>query len=334
MSNDRSSVFSPLDSSQSAFGQLSSDEVMRRGRMGDAYVKANKLTPLDVEMIVDLQKKYDIRFGDAAIRLGLLTEDDVVDALNAQFDYASFSTHDTSTISKTLDILHAPKSEAAEAIKRLRSELASRFAERETIVISVLSPAAGEGKSHISASLAIAFAQLNIKTMLIDADLRTPTQHLLFNLNNQTGLSTILAKRSLNSLTAIPEITPNFWVLGSGPPPPNPVEILSAPRLKNLIDNFAPQISVFIVDTPSAVQWADAQVIAEQTGFALFVARENLTRLADLKTFKKEIQSHGVKVLGVVYNKAAEEPVRPDRSPGLLRYFNTVLAALGKKSSG
>ena len=334
MNSEKPSVFTPLDSSQSAFGQLSSDEVMRRGRMGDAYIKANKLTPFEVEMIVDLQKKFDIRFGDAAVRLGLLTEDDVADALNAQFNYAVFSAHDTSTISKTLDILHAPKSEAAEAIKRLRSELASRFAERETIVISILSPAAGEGKSHIAASLAIAFAQLNIKTMLIDADFRTPTQHLLFNSPNQTGLSTILAKRSLNSLTAIPEITHNFWVLGSGPPPPNPVEILSVPKLRNLIDNFAKQISVFIVDTPSAMQWADAQVIAEQTGFALFVARENLTKLGDLKTSKKEIQALGVKVLGVVYNKFAVEPVRRGRSSGLLGYFKAGLAAFGKKNSG
>ena len=333
MNSERPSVFSPLDPSRSALENVSSDEVMRRGRMGDAYVKANKLTPFEVGVIVDSQKKFDLRFGDAAVKLGLLTDDDVSDVLNAQFNYTVFSAHDTSTISTTLDIWHEPKSESAEAIKRLRSELASRFAALETIVISVLSPAAGEGKSHIAASLAIAFAQLNIKTMLIDADLRTPTQHLLFNLPNQTGLSTILAKRSLNSLTVIPEIAPNFWVLGSGPPPPNPVEILSAPKLKDLIDNFAKQISVFIVDTPSAMQWADAQVIAEQTGFALFVARENLTKLADLKTSKKEIQAQGVSVLGVVFNKSFAKVAKFGLSSGLLGYFKAGLAAFSKKTS-
>jgi chain length determinant protein tyrosine kinase EpsG len=328
------SVFTPLDASQSAFWQLSPSEVMRKGRMGDAYVRANKLTPDKVGMIVDLQKRLQIRFGDAAVRLGLLTEGDVTDALNAQFNYGSFSTHDTSTISKTLDILHAPKSEAAEAIKRLRSELSSRFGESETIVVSVLSPAAGEGKSHIAASLAVAFAQLNIRTMLIDADFRAPTQHLLFNLPNQTGLSTILAKRSQNSLAAIAELTPNFWVLGSGPPPPNPVEILSAPKLKNLIDAFSRQVSVFIVDTPSSMQWADAQIIAEQTGFALFVARENLTKLADLKIFRREIESHGVKVLGIVYNKSVEEVGRTHWLPKLAAHLKTALASFDKKKSG
>jgi protein-tyrosine kinase len=327
------SALAPPDSCQSTLAALSSDEVMRRGRMGDAYVKSKRLTPLEVDRIVDLQQRLQIRFGDAAVRLGLLTEDEVTDALNIQFDYGSFSTHDTSTISKTLDVLHAPKSEAAEAIKRLRSELSSHFGEREIIVVSVLSPAAGEGKSHIAASLAIAFAQLNIKTMLIDADFRTPTQHLLFNLPNQTGLSTILSKRSPDSLEAIPELTPNFWVLGSGPPPPNPVEILSVPKLKNLIDNLSLKISVFIVDTPSSMQWADAQIIAEQTGFALFVGRENLTRLADLATFKREIESHGVKVLGIVYNKPDKEFGKTGWMSKLIKYLKTALTTIVKKNS-
>lgn len=327
------SVFPPPDSMQSTLALLSSDEVMRRGRMGDAYVKSKKLTPHEVDRIVDLQQRLQIRFGDAAIQLGLLTEEDVTDALNIQFDYGSFSTHDTSTISKTLDVLHAPKSEAAEAIKRLRSEISSRFGERETIVVSVLSPAAGEGKSHIAASLAVAFAQLNIRTMLIDADFRTPTQHLLFNLPNQTGLSTILSKRSLDSLEAIPELTPNFWVLGSGPPPPNPVEILSASKLRNLIDNLSLQISVFIVDTPSSMQWADAQIIAQQTGFALFVARENLTKLSELATFKRDIESHGVKILGIVYNKPAKEFGRTRWVYELAGHIKTALTTIGKKNS-
>jgi chain length determinant protein tyrosine kinase EpsG len=276
--------------------------------MGDAYIKSKKLTPDEVKIIVDLQKRLDIRFGDAAIRLGLLTEADVQEALNAQFNYGSFSSNGASNISTTLDILHAPSSEAAEAIKRLRSELLTRLGGQTNLVISVLSPSQGEGKSHIAASLAIAFAQSNIRTMLIDANLRSPSQHKLFNLSNQTGLSTILAKRSVSSLAAIPEVTPNFRVLGSGPPPPNPVEILSAPRLRRLIESFSNEIRVFVVDTPSSTQWADAQIIAGQTGFALFVAREDVTKQADLKRSKLEIEAYGVEVLGIVYNKPPKNP--------------------------
>jgi chain length determinant protein tyrosine kinase EpsG len=301
------SVFAPLDATESTFGELTSNEVMRRGRMGDAYIKAKKLTKEEVATIVDVQKRLNLRFGDAAIKLGLLTETEVREVLNAQFNYGSFSTNGTATrISPKMDILHAPESEAAESIKRLRSELLARMDGEENIVFSVLSPSDGEGKSHIAASLAIAFAQLNIRTMLIDANFRSPTQHKLFGLPNQTGLSTILAKRSAKSLDAIPEVTPNFWVLGSGPPPPNPVEILSAPRLKNLIDGFAQDITVFIVDTPSSIQWADAQIIAGQTGYALYVARENFTKLANLKKSKNEMESSGVIVLGTVFNQPSK----------------------------
>jgi Mrp family chromosome partitioning ATPase len=91
--------------------------------------------------------------------------------------------------------------------------------------------------------------------------------------------------------------------LVSGPPPPNPVEILSAPRLKRLIDSYSQEVRVFIVDTPPSTQWADAQIIAGQTGFALFVAREDVTKLSDLKRSKSEIEAYGVDVLGIIYNK-------------------------------
>lgn len=298
------SVFTPIDPTASAFSNLSPEVVMRKGRMGDAYIKANKLTPEEVEEIVQLQNRLHIRFGEAAVRLGLLTEGEVSEVLGKQFNYATFASNGlASKISPSLAIVHAPGSEAAEAIKRLRSEVLERFGENFSIAIAVLSPLRNEGKSHIAASLAIAFAQLNIKTMLIDANLRNPVQHKLFGLSNQTGLSTILAKRSARSLDAMPEVMPQFWVLGSGPLPPNPLEIISAPKLAGLLEHFAKQVTVFVVDTPSSMQWADAQAIARQTGRALFVARENVTRLSDLKKAKNEITAIGVEVLGTVYNQ-------------------------------
>ena len=274
------------------------------GRMGEAYIKANKLSLEDVDAIVQLQNELNIRFGEAAIRLGLLTEEDVREVLDVQFDYASFAANGgASRISSSLAIVHAPGSEAAEAIKRLRSELLVRLGKESSEAIAVLSPSRNEGKSYIAASLAIAFAQLNIKTMLIDANLREPVQHKLFGLTNQTGLSTILANRSSNLIDAVPEVIPNFWVMSSGPLPPNPLEILSAPKFRALLDHFATQVSVFIVDTPSAMQWADAQMIARQAGCALFVARENLTKLSHLRKAKVETEAAGIEVAGTVYNQ-------------------------------
>jgi protein-tyrosine kinase len=304
------SVFTPLDMGASAFTHLSPEVVMRKGRMGDAYIKSNKLTRSEVDEIVQLQNRLHIRFGEAAVRLGLLTEEEVRDVLDKQFNYASFAAKENSTkISSTLAIVHAPGSEDAEAIKRLRSEVLARLVDDSTIAIAIVSPVKREGKSHMAASLAIAFAQLNIKTMLIDANLRVPVQHKLFGLSNQTGLSTMLAKRSAMSLETVPEVMPQFWVLGSGPLPPNPLEMLSAPKFVQLLEHFSKQVSVFVVDTPSTLQWADAQVIARQTGRALLVARENVTKLSDLKKTKNDLLVGGVDVLGTVYNKPSKQPL-------------------------
>lgn len=299
-----SSVFTPLDPGASAFTRLDPDVVMRKGRMGDAYIKANKLTRAEVDQIVQLQNRLHIRFGEAAVRLGLLTEDEVRDVLDKQFNYSSFAAKENATkISSSLAIVHAPGSEDAEAIKLLRSEVLARLSNDSSVAIAIVSPHKREGKSHMAASLAISFAQLNIKTMLIDANLREPVQHKLFGLSNRTGLSTMLAKRSAMTLETIDEVMPKFWVLGSGPLPPNPLEMLSAPKLVKLLDHFSEQVAVFVIDTPASSQWADAQVIARQTSRALLVARENVTKLADLKKIKVDLNNVGVTVMGTVYNK-------------------------------
>jgi protein-tyrosine kinase len=276
-------------------------------RMGDACIQSQRLTPVQVDAIVDLQNRKHIRFGEAALELGLLSEQDVRELLNVQFRNASFSSRALmARVSPKLAILHAPDSEAAEAIKRLRSELLAHMGQDRRMAFAVVSPAKREGKSYIAASLAIAFAQLNIKTLLIDANLRDPVQHTLFGLSNQTGLSTILANRSSGSLAAMTEFVPGFWILGSGPPPPNPLEILTAPWFKSFLEPLSAQVSVIVVDTPAGNQWADAQMVAGQTGSAVLVSLKDWTQLADLKKFNRDMSSAGIDVLGVVFNQKAK----------------------------
>ncbi len=273
-------------------------------RMGDACIQSQRLTPVQVDAIVDLQNRKHIRFGEAAIELGLLSEQDVRELLNVQFKNASFSSRALmARVSPKLAILHAPDSAAAEAIKRLRSELLAHMGHDRRIAFAVVSPAKREGKSYIAASLAVAFAQLNIKTLLIDANLRDPEQHTLFGLSNQTGLSTILANRSSGSLAAMTEFVPGFWILSSGPPPPNPLEILTAPWFKSFLEPLLEQVSVIVIDTPAGNQWADAQMVAGQTGSAVLVALKDWTKLEDLKKFNRDISSVGIDVLGVVFNQ-------------------------------
>lgn len=315
------SVFSPFDPTESALGQLTEETVMRKGRMGDAFIKANRLTREQVDAIIKLQGEKGILFGEAAVKLGYLSSDEVEEVLDKQFNFNTPSGRRSSKIATSLAIVHTPYSDEAEAIRRLRSQIMIRVAENQNFALAVLSPLKREGKSHVAASLAISFAQLNIKTMLVDANLRTPSQHKIFGIPNQNGLSTMLAKRSPKTLDLAHEVMPSLWVLTAGPTPPNPIEILSPPNLANLLDRFSNEISVFIIDTPATTTCADGETIVRQAGFALLVARENFTKLADMKNLNLEISQAGVEVLGTVYNRP------PPSAKGYLRTLWTNIAA-------
>ncbi|MBK6649000.1 MAG: capsular biosynthesis protein [Betaproteobacteria bacterium] len=297
------SVFSPFNPTESTLGQLSEEAVMRKGRMGDAFIKSNRLTKEQVEAIVRLQKERGMRFGEAAVKLGLLSSNEVEDVLDKQFNFNTPSGRRTTGFAPSLAIIHSPYSEEAEGIRRLRTQILNKIGDGQHIALAILSPLKREGKSHIAASLAVAFAQLNIHTMLIDGNMRSPTLHKIFGIPNQTGLSTMLAQRSPKTMDQLPSVMPNLWLLGSGPPPPNPIEILSSPNFSKLLDRFSSDIAVFIVDTPAATIWADGETIARQTGRALIVGRENFTKLSDLKTLNRDISGVGVEMLGTVYNQ-------------------------------
>lgn len=274
-------------------------------RMGQAFIEANKLTEEEVIRIVQLQQRKRIRFGEAAIKLGLLTEEDVHEVLAQQFKYQTIAKHGEGSkkrISSRLLISHSPYSAQAESIRRFRSEIMLRAGEQTCLVIALTSPNAKEGKSHLSASLAIAFAQLNLKTLLLDANLRKPSLHQLFDVSNKTGLSTMLAGRTLPTLDMSHAITEFLHVIPSGPKPPNPSEILSAPNLSELLDKFRQEVRVIIIDTPPTRVGADAQIIAPQAGNVILVCRKDQTTTSNLKVAYENIDTASVKILGTFFN--------------------------------
>jgi protein-tyrosine kinase len=280
--------------------QHESQKIITR-TMGDLFIRANRLKIEDVTKIITLQDKEGLRFGEAAIQLGLLTDAEVQAMLALQFNYV-MALEENTPIAESLDIAHNPFGTEAEEIRRIRSEITMRIGHLSRMVFCVVSPKSGDGKSHVAASLAISFAQLDKKTLLIDANMRAPIQHLLFGINNKTGLSSMLAGRETPSIgVPIPAFS-NLHILTAGPCPPNPLEILRELSLADLAEKLANQIDVFIIDTPSAHDYADALVIARQVGIALLVGRQDYTTLSELRRTHREMVTGGVKMLGSVYN--------------------------------
>ncbi|WP_432741239.1 chain length determinant protein tyrosine kinase EpsG [Methylobacter sp. G7] len=266
--------------------------------MGALFLDAGKISVGDAERIIVLQKQKGIRFGEAAKALGLITDDDIQEALSQQFDFP-FLAASEENFSRELIAAYQPFSAQVEALRALRGQLMLRWFLDAHKTLALVSPRQGEGRSNIAANLAIVFSQLGERTLLIDADLRQPQQHALFKLHNVYGLSDVLAGRAdLTGVTRIPGFR-DLSVLPAGTVPPNPVELISR-GLKTCLHQLRSQFDVILIDTPSAEQGIDAQIIASHCGGALLVARQHKTRLNDLQLLKEALQDTGSQCVGAV----------------------------------
>lgn len=265
---------------------------------------AGLLSAEDAEQILRLQRQNNLRFGEAAIRLGLLTEADIQYALARQFDYAYLRMSDRRAVSEEVVAAYQPFSAQTEQMRAIRGQLMLRWfdlsEQRQTL--AVIGSQRGEGRSWLAANLAVVFAQLGERTLLIDADMRNPRQHELFMLQNKSGLSTLLAHRSREE--AIVRITDlvGLSVLPAGPVPPNPSELLNRPAFEELLAHARSSYDVVLIDTPSLSAGDDGAMIAVRAGAVVALARSRQTRVAAFNDIVAGLSSAGVAVVGSVLN--------------------------------
>jgi polysaccharide biosynthesis transport protein len=191
-----------------------------------------------------------------------------------------------------------------ESFRALRTNLQFIFP-ATTGVLQVTSSEQGEGKSTISANLAIAFGQIGIDTVLVDADLRRPRQHELFGLSNRYGLSTLL-KRELEQLPLLPSGYENLRVLPSGPLPPDPTELLSI-RVAGVLRILRDLDTLLIVDSPPILPVSDARLIAPHTDGIVMVVAAGAQRPARLQLALERLSLAEAPLLGVVLNKGGAD---------------------------
>ncbi|MEH2284443.1 MAG: polysaccharide biosynthesis tyrosine autokinase [Nostoc sp.] len=167
--------------------------------------------------------------------------------------------------------------------------------------IVITSSVAKEGKSDVSANLAVTMAQAGRRVLLVDADMRHPIQHHIWGLTNTIGLSNIISGQALLD-TSVQEVMPNLEVLTSGVLPPNPVAMLDSQRMVTLISNFGRDYDLVIFDTPPLSGIADAAVLSTLTDGILLVVRPGVVDLNSANAAKEFLTQSGQKVLGIVIN--------------------------------
>lgn len=173
----------------------------------------------------------------------------------------------------------------------------------KTIVVSSAVPK--EGKSTVSANLAAAIAQLGRKVLLIDADMRVPTQHHLWQVNNRIGLSEVLVGEN-DFETAVNQVMDNLHVLTAGVRPPNPLALLDSKRMASLIDDFSSQYDFVIIDAPPLLVAADAVSLSRMSDGILLVARPSVIDYSSAAATQELLAKTSHNVLGLVVNGVSE----------------------------
>lgn len=186
-----------------------------------------------------------------------------------------------------------------EAYKTLRTNI--RFSSAGKL-FCVTSGLAAEGKSITALNIAISFAEAGQKVLVIDADLRRPSMARLLIENGAPGLSNVLAGLCNEEEAIRKELMPNLDVLFSGEIPPNPSELLSSPRMEELLRRLSAQYDYIFVDTPPVNIVTDACVVGSLVDGVLFVVRQNQSDRDSVKQGVNQLNIAGVKLLGFVYN--------------------------------
>ena len=270
--------------------------------IGEALVAEGVLNQADVEEILAYAEANSLRFGQAAIALSRVRQEDLDKVLVNQFTLPQIQI-EKGDLSKELVTAYKPFSRQAEVIRYIRAQLVLGVENSEKNILAIVSPSKRDGRSYLAANLAVAFALLGKRTLLLDCHLQKPRQDAIFRIEGAPGLAPMLSGRSDVSAgpTAIEKI-PHLYVYPAGPCPSNPDELMASDAFGRFLVDARRRYDAVLVDTPpgdssTAVDW-----IAARCRSALIIYRRDKISLSKARDFADRMKSRA-SVAGAVLNQ-------------------------------
>ena len=203
-----------------------------------------------------------------------------------------------------------PKSPISEQFRTLRTNINFMAIDHPIKTLALTSASMSEGKSTVTDNLAVVWAQNGQRVLLVDADLRRPTIHQTFEIDNHRGLTSVLTSRTktvdLNEIVQ-PSGIDNLSLLPSGPTPPNPAELLSSQRMKDFLKAVSERYDMVIVDVPPMLEVTDTQVIAHNLDAVVLVVKQGQTQKMGAKRAVELLKIAHANLLGYVMNDVVSE---------------------------
>lgn len=205
--------------------------------------------------------------------------------------------------SQTLVTLTMPRAPVSEAYRTLRTNLEFSSLDKPLKTIVVTSPGPDEGKSTTLANLAVTLAQAEKRVILVDCDLRRPSQHEIFGLTNEVGLTTMMVDEQAMKAPPLQATTvPSLSVLTTGPLPPNPSELVGSRRMGEIIAGLSEAADVVLFDAPPVIAVTDAAVLASRVDGVLLVIKAGGTKRDHAQKAKALLDKVSAHLVGAVLN--------------------------------
>ena len=273
--------------------------------MPDALLQTGALTDEQARVVAEHQAKTGLGFDQAAMALALATDDDVALARQALQGSLALQLAPSTMLSDEIVVLSDPASPRAESMRLLRTQIIAQHLGAGRRAFAVAGATDGAGTSYVAANLAAALSQVGIKTLLVDANLRSPRIDSIFGIDpNGPGLSTYLSLEvNRPERVVYPNVLPNLSVVPAGPPVARPQELLSGARFRTGVDILLRQYDVALFDTPATNENADALTVAGVLGYALIVARRNHAFVKDVQVLAGQLAASRATVIGAVLNE-------------------------------
>lgn len=192
----------------------------------------------------------------------------------------------------------------AEAFKTVRTNVLFSSADDGLRTLVVTSAGPGEGKSICSANIAVALAQTGLRVLLVDADMRRPRVHEIFDIPEEPGLSNLLTGNSKASEVIQKSNVPSLWLMSAGHIPPNPAELLSSPRFVDFLNALEEHFDWVVLDTPPVLVVADSMVVANKATGVVFVVGADQTSRNAARNAVEQLEATNATVIGSVLNRA------------------------------
>ena len=201
-------------------------------------------------------------------------------------------------------LLHADvPANFAEALKTIRTNVLFSSTEDGMRSLVVTSAGPGEGKSLVASNLAVALAQTGQRVLLVDADMRRPRVHEIFNVSQEPGLSNILTGHSAPNQALRKSQVPGLWLLAAGVIPPNPAELLGSARFEDFVSSLGSHFDWVVIDTPPVMVVADSSIVANQASGVVFVVAADKASRQSAQAAVEQLHSSEATILGSVLNR-------------------------------